>query len=133
MRNSAYCCVGKVVVVVVLAARLSLPGRAELNKLGRPTLPLCAPGPLPVALVRATHAQLALHGCARSVHTIQHQPTCMTLSCVCTRRHLETETGVPYAFPDSQSTVLCLHSCGNFAGNVITNSKVASHRYEWHL
>ena len=29
------CCVGDVAVAVVLTARLSLPGRAELTKLGR--------------------------------------------------------------------------------------------------
>ena len=44
MRNSTYCCVGKVVVVVVLTARLSLPGRAELNKLGRFAVLTLKPG-----------------------------------------------------------------------------------------
>ena len=51
------------VVVVMLTARLSLPGGAELNKLGPPTLPLCAPGPLPVALVgaKALHVSCVTH------------------------------------------------------------------------
>ena len=50
------------VVVVVLAAMLSLPGRPELIMLGPPTLPDCAPGLLLVALVGAE----ALHmSCVR--------------------------------------------------------------------
>ena len=53
----------RLVVVVVLTARLSLPGRAELNKLGLPTLPQCAPGPLPMALMgaKALHVSCVTH------------------------------------------------------------------------
>ena len=53
----------RLLVLVVLTARLSLPGGAELKKLGPPTLPLCAPGPLLVALVgaKALHVSCVTH------------------------------------------------------------------------
>ena len=53
----------RLVVMVVLTARLSLPGRTELKKLGPPTLPRCALGQLLVALVgaKALHVSCVTH------------------------------------------------------------------------
>ena len=50
-----------VVVAVVLTARLSLPGRTELIKLGPPTLPYCALRPVALVGAKALHMSCVTH------------------------------------------------------------------------